>query len=164
MHAKDVIRQTLNLNESLVTRYLGDLDDADLLIRPVEGMNHIAWQLGHLIASEKAILEPYLPPGTYPELPASLQSQAARQTSREAPEGGFLKKADYLEWAKKVRAASIAGLEKLSESDLDKPTAGPMAKFAPTVAAMIVLVANHTLMHAGQFTVVRRALNKPVLF
>ena len=27
-----------------------------------------------------------------------------------------------------------------------------------------LLMANHTLMHAGQFTVVRRALNKPILF
>ena len=39
-----------------------------------------------------------------------------------------------------------------------------MAKFAPTVGAMLLLNANHTMMHAGQFTVVRRKLGKPVLF
>ena len=32
------------------------------------------------------------------------------------------------------------------------------------LGAMLILIGNHTLMHAGQFTVVRRALNKPVLF
>jgi hypothetical protein len=39
-----------------------------------------------------------------------------------------------------------------------------MAKFAPTVGAMLLLNANHVLMHAGQFSVVRRKLGKPVLF
>ena len=41
---------------------------------------------------------------------------------------------------------------------------GDFAKWAPTIGALLLLTANHTLMHAGQFTVVRRALNKPVLF
>jgi len=39
-----------------------------------------------------------------------------------------------------------------------------MAKIAPTLGALILLQSNHTLMHAGQFTVVRRKLGKPVLF
>jgi len=29
---------------------------------------------------------------------------------------------------------------------------------------LLILTANHTLMHGGQFTVTRRALNKPVVF
>jgi hypothetical protein len=39
-----------------------------------------------------------------------------------------------------------------------------MAKFAPTVMALFLLTANHQMMHAGQFSVVRRKLGKPVLF
>jgi hypothetical protein len=39
-----------------------------------------------------------------------------------------------------------------------------MAAFAPTLGHIFLLVANHTLMHAGQITVVRRLLGKPVLF
>ena len=35
---------------------------------------------------------------------------------------------------------------------------------APTLGALLLLQSNHTLMHAGQFTVVRRKLGKPVLF
>ena len=36
--------------------------------------------------------------------------------------------------------------------------------FTPTLGALIILIANHTMMHAGQFTVVRRKLGKPVIF
>ena len=36
--------------------YVQDLADADLLLRPVPGINHIAWQLGHLITGSKKML------------------------------------------------------------------------------------------------------------
>ena len=39
-----------------------------------------------------------------------------------------------------------------------------MAQMAPTLGALLLLNANHVMMHAGQFTVVRRKLGKPVLF
>ena len=51
-------------------------------------------------------------------------------------------------------------LETLPEADLDKPTGWEMA---PTVGALFVLIANHPMMHAGQFVVVRRKLGKPVV-
>jgi hypothetical protein len=38
-----------------------------------------------------------------------------------------------------------------------------MARIAPTVGALFLLGANHELMHAGQFVVVRRKLGKPIL-
>ena len=49
-------------------------------------------------------------------------------------------------------------------ADLAKANTGGMAKWAPTVASLVLLICNHTLMHAGQFSVTRRALGKPVLF
>jgi hypothetical protein len=52
----------------------------------------------------------------------------------------------------------------MPDADLDKPTQGNMAQFAPTLGALLLLQSNHTLMHAGQFTVLRRKLGKPVLF
>jgi hypothetical protein len=55
-------------------------------------------------------------------------------------------------------------VEKLTDADLDKPTPGDWAQWAPNLGALLVLTANHTLMHAGQFSVTRRALNKPVVF
>jgi hypothetical protein len=147
----------------MVQQYLSDLTDDDLLVRPVPAANHIAWQLGHLIASE-AMLGSHVPGAAYPELPAGLKAQMDGKTAKTPPPGGYMKKAQYLEWFNKVRGATIANVERLSDADLDKQTPGDFAKWAPTIGALLVLTANHTLMHAGQFTVVRRALNKPVLF
>jgi hypothetical protein len=163
MNARDVINNNLKATQGMLQQFLSDLSDEDLLVRPVPAANHIAWQLGHLIASEVMIGE-MMPGAKYPELPASLKSQMSGKTAKETPPGGFLKKAEYLDWFNKVRAATIAGVERLSDADLDKPTPPDWAAWAPNLGALLVLTGNHTLMHAGQFSVVRRALNKPVLF
>jgi hypothetical protein len=163
MNARDAIRTALTSTQNILTQYLSDLSDADLLVHPVPGANHIAWQVGHLIDGEKEMCQPFL--GVkYPELPAGFAEKYANKKPAQEATTGFATKAAYLDLFKQVRAATLEGLAKLSDADLDRPTSGPMAQFAPTVGALLILTANHTMMHAGQFSVVRRALGKPVLF
>jgi hypothetical protein len=164
MNAKDVIANALDLNYSVMANYLSDMTDADLLVRPAPDANHIAWQLGHLIAAEAQVFLKEIPGAKPPELPAGFAQQHSKETAKSDSPTGFLKKEEYLALCKKVREATKAALAGLSEADLDKPTGGPMAKHAPTVGKLLVLTASHVMMHAGQFTVVRRRLGKPVLF
>jgi hypothetical protein len=163
MNAKEVIKISLDSTQNMLNSYLSDLSDADLLVRPVPKANHIAWQLGHLIASEVG-LGGQAPGATYPALPPGFTEQHTKDTAASESPKGFATKAEYLKLFQQVRAATLANLAKLSEADLDKPITGRIASFAPTVGALLLLTANHVLMHAGQFTVVRRKLGKPVLF
>src|SRR5262249_14886790 len=149
--------------QNLLSMYLADLSDADLVVRPVPKANHIAWQLGHLIASEVRMGE-VLPGAAYPELPRGFAERHSREASSVDPPKGYGSKADYLGLFDKFREATMAPLAKTPDADLDKPTPGPMAQWAPTVGALLLLNANHTLMHVGQFRVVRRKLGKPILF
>ena len=64
-----------------------------------------------------------------------------------------------------MKAASLAAVDATPEADLDKP--GPemiCREYAPTVAAMLMVLGTHWLMHAGQFVPIRRKLGKPPLF
>lgn len=164
MTAKDAIKEMLVSTQNMMSMLFSDLSDADLLVRPVPSANHIAWQMGHLIESETGIIRGQVPTASYPELPEGIKGQGSAKTSATPPAGGYLKKADYLEWFNKVRAATLANLDQLPDAELDRPSTGAMKDFAPTVGAMFILVGHHTVMHSGQFSVVRRALNKPVLF
>jgi uncharacterized damage-inducible protein DinB len=164
MNAKDAIKTALTETTNLVSWYVSDLSDADLLVRPVPGANHIAWQLGHMIAADVQLIGGQIPGASYPELPAGFVEQHSAKNAAAESTKGFRTKAEYLTLFTKVREATQAILARLPEADLDKPTSGPMAKFAPTLGALFLLCSNHTLMHAGQFTVVRRKLGKPVLF
>ncbi len=62
-----------------------------------------------------------------------------------------------------MRAATIAALMSLTDDDLDKPSSEKMRPFSPTVGSVFQLASDHTLLHAGQFSVIRRKLGKPVL-
>ena len=159
MNAKDSIKYMLESSQDMVAMYLSDLSDADLLVRPVPGANHIAWQLGHLIASEATYFLPMVPGAAATPLPAGFAQRHSKDTA--GSDAGFLKKDEYLALFKSCRAATLEVADRLSEADLDKASGW---KMAPTVGQLLLTVANHDMMHAGQFTVVRRKLGKPVLF
>jgi uncharacterized damage-inducible protein DinB len=162
MNGIEVLKAGLSSTRDLLNGFIGDLSDDDLTIRVTPAANTIAWQLGHLIVAEPALLA-CLPGAKYPDLPAKLQ-QHNKQAAASQPAGGYLSKAEYLDWFNKVRAATLENVSRLSDADLDTPNTNAMAKVAPTLGALLVLACNHTTMHSGQFSVVRRHLNKPVLF
>jgi hypothetical protein len=164
MNASSAIQTTLASTQNIFNMYLADLSDADLLVRPVPGANHIAWQLGHLIAAEVLLAGPQMPTVEYPALSAGFQEQYSKKGAGDDSPSHFLSKDEYVKMFNNVRDITKAAVAKLSEQDLDGPTTGSMAQFAPKVGDLLILVANHTLMHAGQFSVVRRKLGKPVLF
>jgi hypothetical protein len=161
MNAKDVIRQNFGMSDTILNLYLGDLNDADLLIRPVEGQNHIAWQLGHLISSERSMLEG-IKPGASPALPEGFDEAHNRDACTSDDRSKFLSKQRYLELYQAQRAASMNVLDGLSDADLDAPGPERMRKMVPTVGAVLGLMGNHVMMHLGQFVSVRRKLKKPV--
>jgi hypothetical protein len=164
MNAKEAVKIALTSTQYLLNRYVSDLSDADILVRPVPNANHIAWQLGQLIWAEAEMMKAELPTAAFPELPAGFKKQHDKDTAAMEPPKGFRTKHEYMDLFGKVRGATIAALDQISDADLDKPTSGPMAKYAPKLADMLQMQANHVMMHAGQFTVVRRKLGKPVLF
>ena len=158
MQTKDAIRTVMNSSNHIVSAYLADLSDADLLVRPVPGANTIAWQLGHIISSEQRLLSK-VPGAQLPELPAGFaEAHGKDRTTAEGPQG-FRTKQEYLDLARRVRAATLAALEKVPDSALDQQTG---IEYAPTVGALFLMIGNHPLMHAGQFAVVRRKLGKPI--
>src|SRR3954454_9975788 len=96
MNAREAIKSALTSTQSMLGMYLNDLSDADLLVRPVPGANHIALQLGHLISSEVGMVRGQLPAALYPELPPGFaEAHDLKNAGKDGP-AGFLKKADYL--------------------------------------------------------------------
>jgi hypothetical protein len=164
MQPKEMIRQSMDFSERIVMSYIGDLEDADLKIPPSEGMNPIAFQLGHLISSERMMLQE-VKPGASPALPEGFE---AAHSTEKAKAGAldpstFKSKAEYIQLWNEQRAATKAVLDGLSEADLDAAAPENWRKFMPTIGSLFGLIGSHTLMHVGQFVPVRRKLGKPVV-
>ena len=93
--------------------YLEDLSDEELLLRPVEGANHIAWQLGHLISSEHNMVE-MVCPGSMPPLPDGFADAYTKETAASDEGAAFLTKVEYLklmDYATMRRVRRIASTE-----------------------------------------------------
>src|SRR5437762_8587650 len=107
MNAKDAVKTALTSTQNLLTMYLGDLSDADLLVRPVPGANHLAWQIGHVTASEIMLVQSQLPQAVYPALPAGwAEAHAMAANAKDGPDG-FRPKAEYVRMFNAVRKATI---------------------------------------------------------
>ena len=162
MDIKQAIRANAAASDFLVQGYLADLSDAELLARPCKGANHIAWQLGHLIAAERHLVEQAVP-GKMPPLPAGFAEKHKKDTASLDDPKAFLTKAEYLPLARQIRAAALEIAGSLSEADFDKP-ASKVPPFIKTVGELFLFLGPHWTMHAGQWAVIRRALGRPPLF
>jgi hypothetical protein len=160
---RQALRRGILGGQNIVEGYLADLSDADLLVRPVPGTNHIAWQLGHLIAGEHMMIEG-IKPKSMPPLPEGFREKHGKQTAGSDDPKAFLTKAQYLEAMKSQRAGTLAALDSMSDADLDVPSPESFRQFAKTVGDVFAMQGTHWVMHAGQWAIIRRKLGRPPLF
>lgn len=163
MNAREAIRLGINQADMIVRMYLNDFQDSDLLIRPVPGANHIAWQLGHLLSSSHRISEA-VAPGVGAPLPEGFEAKYTSESSKLDSPGAFHSKATYLALYEQHIASTRKVLETITDADLDKPSPESMKNYAPTFGDAMALHGSHWLMHAGQWAIVRRKLGKAPLF
>jgi len=159
----NVIKQSLEMAAFCAGSYLEDLSDDDLLIRPVEGANHIAWQLGHLITSEHNLIN-MVCPGSLPDLPTGFPESYTQETSELNDTGAFHTKDEYLKVMDEQRTGTLAALDRLNDADFEQPAPEQIREYSPTVGATFALQATHWMMHTGQWVIVRRKLGRKPLF
>lgn len=157
------IKASLELPSFIVNGYLGDLTDNDLFVRPADKMNHLAWQLGHLIQSEHFhVTQVY--PDSMPALPNGFKAQYTAETAASDTPADFHSKAEYLQLMQEQRQGTLKVLSDLSDEELQKPSPETVRYLGPTIGCVFVGEATHWMMHAGQWAVIRRNLGKPPLF
>jgi hypothetical protein len=143
----------------MVERYLTDLTQAELLIRPAPDANHVAWQLGHLASAEARLVEAAVP-GSMPALPAGFAERHSKNAAASDNASDFLSKEEYFTLAATVRAAALKALDGQSESDLDRPIIGRVPPWVKRAGDCFVTAAGHWVLHAGQWVVLRRKLGR----
>ncbi len=139
--------------------YLGDLSDTEWMERPHPKCNHINWQVGHLVCSEHQMMSG-LSSGAMPPLPAGFAAKYGKETAVSDDPSQFATKDELLEAYRAQRAGTLAALATSTAEELDAPTG---VSYAPTRGAMFRMQADHWLMHCGQWVIVRRNHDKPVV-
>lgn len=153
--------ELLATSRFVMTQYLRGLEDRDLLVRPVQGAHHTAWQLGHLVVSERRMVEG-VRKGSGVELPSGFEVAHEKDPSYSR-DAGFSSLNEYVALMMQQRERTLALLRDLPETDLCLPAPEFMRAYAPTNASVFLSIASHELMHAGQIAVIRRRLGLPVV-
>ena len=160
MTAKDAFKDSMNMSNYILHEYIGDLSDSELTQRPAAGLNPLAWQLGHLIASERSMISEL--GHKMPDLPAGFEAAHSKEAAASNDTSKYLTKDKYLGLAETMRAATVKALDATPESDFDKPAPEKMRSYAPKVGSVFAMIGTHVLMHVGQCVPLRRKLNKPI--
>ncbi len=157
MDVQAALRNTLNLSDMVCMAYLGDLTDAELMQRPHAKCNHLNWQVGHLIVSENHMIGSAW---TMPALPDGFAEKYSKETATSDNAADFATKEELLAVYKEQRAGTLEVVSKVTAEELDVPTG---ISYAPTRGQLIAMSGQHWMMHAGQWVIVRRQNDKPVL-
>jgi DinB superfamily len=160
MKISEFFAESLAGNSGLLKMTLNDFTDAEMLVRPCEGANNVAWQLGHLVVAEASMIEA-ASPGKGGKLSDSFKAIFAKDNASSNDPGLFPSKAEIMTAFDVVRTASIEWAKGLNEEDLPKPGPEKMRAFIPTIGALARILLEHTAIHVGQFQVIRRKLGKP---
>jgi hypothetical protein len=157
------LAESMQMPDWVVRRYLDDLSDADLHYCPIPEVNPIAWQLGHLILSERQQLY-LIAGGERIDLPEGFEAVHTRPEPGHRPGGPFWPKQDYLRLMGEQRESTLQTLRRLTDQQLLAPVPDSLHYFGPTVASVLAGQTAHWLMHAGQWAIIRRFLGRPALF
>ncbi len=160
----DAVEANLRMAHMLLHSYLEDFTDEELLVRPVAGANHAAWQLGHLIWSEYSLIS-QVADQVEMAAPVGWANKYTNETAEFDDPMSFESKDRYLELYDAQRQATLDLFQTLPEDQLEEVGGPePLQKIAQNVGQLFLFQAHHELMHAGQFTCIRRKLEKPTLF
>jgi len=161
MNVKDLLRYNVTFTHNVTKKYLDDVTDDEMLVRAVPGSNHLAWQLGHLVASERSLLEAI--GADVPDLPEGFAEKHGKENASSDDPGDFLTKSEYFELMQQMHHAAETAIDKTDEAGLDEPTPEKLRGFFPNVGAVLLMAGSHEMMHAGQIAAIRRKLGKPVV-
>jgi hypothetical protein len=163
MTALEAAVDNLKRNTGFVESTLADFTPAEMLARPCPKANHPTWQIGHLVVAEARMVNA-ASKGATPLPPTAFIDKFKKDTASIDDPAFFPGKEEILTAFKKGRETTVAWASTLKDSDLAAPMPEPINRFAPTVGHLIMSIPLHVTMHVGQFQVLRRALNKPVMF
>lgn len=162
LYAKDIITQSLDVSDTILRKYVTDLDQAQWLERPAAGMNPIAWQVGHLLSVERSIMDG-IKPGICPALPTGFDEIHGKDAGLSDETSGYFNKDQYLALFEAQRNATKEILAGLTEAEMAAEPANTFGGMCPTVGHMFNFMGGHVYMHVGQFVPVRRKAGKPVV-
>lgn len=156
----DVIAFALTASHARFRAFVDDLKPDEFERQPIPGVNSIAWMLGHLALTDRRIAG--LLGGALPPLPDGFEATFKTTKQAAVEQKGLGDPKELLATFDASRRALIDAVKGAPAEKLAAPLPNPHPLFG-TVGEAAAFMAVHLGLHAGQVTVIRRALGYPPL-
>ena len=160
MTANEAIASALTASHGRFDAVVDDLSPAEFESQPIPGVNSIAWMLGHLALTDRRIVG--LLGGPLPALPDGFEAPFKTTKQPAVGQKGLGDPKELLAIFDAHRRALIVAVRAATPEQLAAPLPTPHPLFK-TVGEAAAFLAVHVGLHAGQVTVIRRALGYPPL-
>ena len=131
---------------------------------PAPGINHVAWQVGHLAASQVALIHVRCFAKDYDHCaPAGFREKFGKGSSPLPDPSAYPAVADIRVAFGRIQAEAIDLIAAMSEADLNNPAGADPHPLFSTKQGAIATTALHETFHAGQIALLRRLAGKPPL-
>lgn len=152
----------LGVSRGFLLALLKGLSDGQMLVRSCAGGNHATWIVGHIAATDDAVLVDL---GGQPSaLPASWKGWLGVGSQPSDDPAFYPSREGLMGVLKERREAVREWIASLGEADLTAPITGPWEPLARNRAMLPASLAFHEGMHAGQLSAARRAAGLGPLF
>jgi hypothetical protein len=156
----DTIAHALSSSQMLLQRYTEDFTPEEYLKRVTPDSNCAAWIIGHLTLTDRRALGA-LGATDLPALPQGYEQRFGRtENAPQASDFGDVK--ILMPLFHQHRQRLIETVHRATAEQLEKPVQTPRPMFK-TAGEMAHFMALHAATHAGQITMIRRALGRPIM-
>lgn len=155
-HLRDQLVSTRAFTEQLLRSFH---TPADWTFQVHPNSNHALWFIGHIGNTDNFFLTLVAPEKASPQ--ASFREKFGMGSQPTANAADYPPPEQVLAYFRERRQALLALLDTLGDEALEAKTPKGAPEFLPDVASVFRTAGWHEGLHAGQLTVVRRALGHP---
>jgi uncharacterized damage-inducible protein DinB len=161
---KDHLADRLKLSRKWTTDLIADIDESTWFDPPCKGFGHVAWQLGHLGASQIALIHIRCFGKKFTDhAPENYLKLFGRGSEPVGGAANYPAIRDIRAFFERIQQESLQLIGSVDDASLTMATTGdPHPMFQDRSGAM-AMAATHETFHAGQIAMIRRLAGKKPL-
>ncbi len=164
MNIVELLADRMDTARNWTLDLLEDIEEARWFAAPAPGVQHIAWQVGHLGSSQVALIHARCC-GKSPDdcLPAGFREKFGRG-SKPVPDGTAYPSIESIRGTfDRVHAETLELIRSFDADRLDEPATGEPHPMFKTKGECIATTISHETFHAGQIALTRRIFGKAAI-
>lgn len=160
----DLLVNRMEAARNWTLQLLSDTEESRWFEPPAPGVQHLAWQVGHLAASQCVLVHGRcFGVQAADHLPAGFVERFGRGSKPSGNRGDYPSIAEIRAVFDRIHAEALSKMRSIAPSELTAATHGPAHPMFENKGQCLAMASMHEAFHAGQIALTRRIFGKAPL-